>query len=106
MAYKIIWSPQAELTFENVINYLSENWTIKQVENLLSRTNKLIGLISKNPFLFRGSEKQKIHEVLVTKHNLLLYQINETELKVELLAFFDTRQNPKKKYRLPYKRKK
>ena len=106
MAYKIIWSPQAELTFENVINYLFENWTIKQVENLLSRTNKLIGLISKNPFLFRGSEKQKIHEVLVTKHNLLLYQINETELKVELLAFFDTRQHPKKKYRLPYKRKK
>ena len=41
MAYKVIWSPQAELTFENVITYLTENWTIKQVENLITRTNKL-----------------------------------------------------------------
>ena len=49
--------------------------------------------------------KQNIHEVLITKHNLLLYQINETELKVELLAFFDTRQHPKKKHLLSIKKK-
>jgi plasmid stabilization system protein ParE len=105
MAYKVIWSPQAELTFENVITYLTENWTNKQIENLLVRTNKLINLISKNPFLFKGSVKQNMHEVLITKHNLLLYQINETELKVELLAFFDTRQHPKKKHLLSIKKK-
>jgi plasmid stabilization system protein ParE len=105
MAYKVIWSPQAEITFENVITFLSENWTNKQIENLLARTNKLINLISKNPFLFKGSEKQNIHEVLITKHNLLLYQINETELKVELLAFFDTRHHPKKKHLLSIKKK-
>ena len=100
MAYKVIWSMQAEITFENVIDYLAEYWTNKQIENLIIRTDELIHLISKNPFLFRGSEKQNVHEVLVTKHNLLLYQINNTEKKVELLAFFDTRQNPKKKLKI------
>jgi hypothetical protein len=96
MAYKVIWSPLAEITFEN-IKYLEENWTSKLIENLIVRTNELTNLISKNPFLFRRSEKQNLHEVLVTKHNLLLYQINEPNQKIEFLSFFDTRQHPKKK---------
>jgi hypothetical protein len=67
-------------------------------------TNELTNLISKNPFLFRRSEKQNLHEVLVTKHNLLLYQINEPNQKIEFLAFFDTRQHPKKKIKLNKKK--
>lgn len=100
MAYEVIWSPQAEKTFEKVINYLEVNWTNKQIENLIIRTNRLVKLISRNPFLFKRSEKQNLHEVLITKHNLLLYQVNDVDQKVELLAFFDTRQHPKKKLRV------
>lgn len=35
MAYKVIWPPLAEITFENIIKYLEENWTSKQIENLI-----------------------------------------------------------------------
>ena len=63
----------------------------------MERTDKTIHLLTINPYIFRGSEKEDLHEVLITKHNLLLYQIASKEKKIELLSFFDTRQNPKKK---------
>lgn len=99
MAYKIIWSPQAEITFDAIIDYLITEWSNKEIENLIISTQSKIALIAKNPYLFKGSEKENIHEVLITKHNLLLYQVSDNENKIELLAFFDTRQNPKKKFK-------
>ena len=98
MAYKIIWSPKALETFENVIQYLEENWSDKQIVSFVSETERVIKLISKNPYLFRGSEKENIFEAVITKHNLLLYQLNVEAKEVELLAIFDTRQHPKKKF--------
>lgn len=99
MAYKIIWAPKAINTFENVIDYLHNHWTDKQIKYFVERTEKTIHLLSNNPYLFKGSEKENLHEVVITKHNILLYQITEKGRTIELLAFFDTRQNPKKKSR-------
>jgi len=100
MAYKIIWSSKAEKTFDIVLEYLNLKWGDKQIKRLLTETERVLHMLSQNPYMFRGSEKEKIHEVLVTKHNLLLYQVNQPQKKVELLGFFDTRKDPKKK---PYR---
>lgn len=100
MAYKIIWSPKAIDTFEKAIDYLQNYWTDKQIKYFVERTEKTVYLLSTNPYIFRGSEKENLHEAIITKHNLLLYQIALKEKTIELLAFFDTRQNPKKKFGL------
>mgnify|MGYP003394775671 CR=1 FL=1 len=98
MAYKIIWSPEAISTFDKIIKYLSENWSAKETSNFIDDAEHTILLLEKNPFLFRGSTKENVHEALITKHNLLLYQINDNSKKVELISFWDTRQNPKRKF--------
>ncbi len=98
MAYKIIWSPEAIDTFDAIIKYLSENWSEREVSNFLDDSEHTIFLLEKNPFLFRGSTKESVHEALITKHNLLLYQIVENSKRVELISFWDTRQNPKRKF--------
>lgn len=97
MAYEIIWSPEAIRTFDNIIEYLSENWSVKEVNNFIDDIEQNILLLEKSPYLFRGSDKENLHEALITKHNLLLYQIIEKPNRVELIGFWDTRQNPKKK---------
>lgn len=98
MAFKIVWSKEAEDTFEEIISYLEIKWTEKEIEKFVSETSKIVSILKKNPFLFRGSDKAKIFEVLIGKQNLLIYQINESEKRVELLSFWDTRQNPKSKF--------
>jgi plasmid stabilization system protein ParE len=97
MAYKIVWLPTAEKRFDEIIAYLEQAWTAKEIEALIHKTNEVIAILSVSPVSFRKSPGKKIHEVLVTKHNLLLYRIKGK--RVELLTFFDTRQHPKKKYR-------
>jgi plasmid stabilization system protein ParE len=97
MAYKIIWLPKAEKRFGEIIKYLEQEWTPKEIERLIIKTNTVIAILSISPAVFRKSPSKNIHEVLVTKHNLLLYRIKGK--KVELLTFFDTRQHPNKKYR-------
>jgi len=97
MAYKVIWSLEAETTFDKIIEYLQEHWTSKEIIRLISRTEDVVFLLTQNPYLFRGSDKENIYEVLVTKQNLMLYQVIESTKRVELISFWDTRQNPKSK---------
>ena len=77
MAFKIIWSPKAEITFQKVIDYLREKWTEKEAAAFISKTDKVIFLMSAGILQFRKSEKKNIHQALITKHNLLLYRIHK-----------------------------
>lgn len=96
MALTIIWSPRALENFHEVVSYLNKNWNTKVVRDFVSRTEKVIGLISEHPEIFRQiTDRNPVREALITKHNLLLYQIREEQ--VLLLAIFDTRQHPRKK---------
>ena len=52
MAYKIVWLPKAEKRFEQTINYLEQNWSDKEVEEFIKRTNAIISIISINPQAF------------------------------------------------------
>ena len=96
MAKEIKWTPAAEDTFEKIINYLRLKWTEREVINFINSSNKIIFYISENAQMFRQSKKQNIREAVVTKHNLLLYRIKPKH--IELLVFWDTRKNPKKKF--------
>lgn len=98
MGYKIIWSPEAEASFQKIVEYLHEYWSSKEIIRFIQRTEDVVFLLERNPYLFRGSDKENIFEVLVTKQNLLLYQIIESSKRVELISFWDTRQNPDKKH--------
>lgn len=95
MEKEIIWSPRSKWTFARVIEYLEREWTEKEVFNFVAKTEKKLALIGKGNVKFRSAGKNNVYEVLVTKHNLLIYRIAET--RIELLRFYDTRQNPRKK---------
>lgn len=95
MEKEIAWSPTAIKSFQRVIDYLEQEWTQREVFRFVSKTEITIKLIASNQVKFRSSGRENVHEVLVTKHNLLIYRIDKN--RVQLLRFYDTRQNPRKK---------
>jgi plasmid stabilization system protein ParE len=95
MAKEIKWTPEAEETYDKVIEYLERVWTPKEISHFIVHTEKVLHFISENPLLFRKSNKRNIHEALITPHNLLLFRVKPHQ--IELITFFDTRQDPKKK---------
>ena len=94
MAWIIKWTSEATRTFENVSRDLQKNWTESEVKNFIKLTQKISEFISIYPKMFRYSKKKKTYEAVVTPHNLLLYRIKKNT--IELLLFWDTRQNPRK----------
>lgn len=95
MALNVYWTIRAQKTFDKVVVYLLKEWSEKEVQNFVRKTNNVIGHISEKPKMFPSSKKINIHSALITKHNSLLYKIIGNN-QIDLLFFWDNRQNPKK----------
>ena len=92
---KIVISSQAKEDIENNISYLSENWDHKVVKQFLQKLDTFYFIVSVNPKLFSLHNKSKnIRKYLVSRHNIIYYRVSKQE--VQILTFFDTRQNPSK----------
>lgn len=37
MVEKIIWTPEALLSFKNILQYLKENWSEKEITNFINQ---------------------------------------------------------------------
>ncbi len=94
MALVVRWTKEAEDTFDEIIEYLEENWSEKEIQNFVRTVQKVIGQIEKNPYQFKASRYQEIRKAFITKHNSLFYYVNEADKVIELYAFWDNRQNP------------
>ena len=94
MSYQIIWSPQANQTYLLILEYLQKNWTEREINNFIERTEEVLFFISQNPLLYRYSKQNDSYKCVVTEQTSLIYQIKQD--KVELLSFWDNRQDPKK----------
>ncbi len=94
MAYKITWSPEAIKTFDAIVHYISTNFTNKEVAVFISSVNRRLLAMAHFPKTSRklshGSMRRK---AVIHKRTVLIYTIRERKKEIELLSFFDTRQN-------------
>jgi plasmid stabilization system protein ParE len=91
----VLWSDKAKLTYQEVIEYLEYKWTEKEIHAFISRTDDIIIKISKNPYLFQQHKNNTLIRQAVHHENVsLIYQISEDQKTINLLTFWDNRQNP------------
>jgi plasmid stabilization system protein ParE len=96
MGLKVRWTPEAEKTFDAIIEYLENCWTEREIVNFVTKANLLILKIAKHPKMFRSSSKKNIRVGFITKQTSLFYQIIDAENVILILSFWDNRQDPKK----------
>lgn len=58
MAYIIRWTPEAEDTFDAMIEYLVNRWTEREIINFVTEENHLINQITTHPEMFKLSTKR------------------------------------------------
>ncbi len=92
---EVIWSPKAQKSYIRIADFILENWSKKEVKKFSDITSATILKIANNPQLFIASKRKKnIRKGFITKHTSLLYRIKSDS--IELLFFWDNRQDPKK----------
>lgn len=96
MPYHITWSPRARISYLNILEYLSNEWTSKEVETFFERTESVLNSIRQHPALFEYSPKSNTHRCVLTEQITLFYRVKSPEQTIELLVFWDTRQDPDK----------
>jgi plasmid stabilization system protein ParE len=93
----ISWTPTARKTYFAILDYLEKSWGEKDIRNFISEVNTLLNQIANNPEMFPSSKKMKnVRKGLISKHNSLYYRINPSKKELELLTFWDNRQDPRK----------
>jgi plasmid stabilization system protein ParE len=94
MDLNINWTAEALYTYQNILAYLQEEWTEKDILNFIDRTEKLLKLISQQPYSFKASAYKEIRQAVIGKQNSLYYLVRNNEIL--LLTFWDNRIDPKK----------
>ena len=94
---KISWTPTARKTYFNILEYLEQTWTKREALNFVDEVEKVLNQIKGNPDMFEASSKKKnLRKGHITRYNSLYYRVKPRNKELELLTFWDNRQDPKK----------
>ncbi len=97
MGYNVIWSDEAESSFQQVIDDLLFRWSEREAINFINRTEEIISNVSKSPYLFRAYYKDPaIRHGILHKNTTMFYKVMEDSKTIRIMLFWATRTNPNK----------
>jgi len=93
--YSIFWTDEANTNYDNIINYLSTHWTIKEKIEFTRKLENRIQVIKQFPEIFpKSSFNINTHRAVFTEHITIYYSVEKKIIKI--YSLFDVRQDPKK----------
>ena len=94
---KISWTPTARKTYFKVLDHLAEEWTKREVGIFINEVESLLEQIKSNPEMYQASRKKRnVRKALITEQTTLYYRIKPRKKELELITFWDNRQDPRK----------
>jgi len=94
MNFMVYWSPASKDEYAEILKHLESEYGLESALKFMDKTDEVVNSISTFPKSGIPTKKEKIRKIVITKQTSLLYEINQQ--KIELLHFWDTRQNPEK----------
>ncbi len=94
MGKQVIWSAQADDSFDIIVEYLNTEWSSKEVEQFVINVLDITEHISIFPQMFPEFNERKIRKALINPNISLLYK--ESYEQIELLTFWNNKQDPAK----------
>lgn len=76
MDYKIFWTEESIRNLEEIIHYLENNWTQRELENFKLKLTRQIKLITQNPKMFPTSNFQsRLRKAVLSKQTTIFYEV-------------------------------
>ena len=96
---RVRWNDQSKKRLRQTANYIGKEFGQKAKEDFIAEVKHTNTLLSLNPRLgpverFLEDMASKYRSVVVCKHNKIVYRIVDDH--IEVIAFWDTRREPKK----------
>lgn len=95
MALIVVWSDQAKGQLDSLIEYLTYNWTAKEIHSFFVKLEKAIKIIQTKSLQQKQSIRKKgTFEYQITKHTTLFYSFDSHS--VYILVLWANKKDPKK----------
>ncbi len=95
---KIIWTENALKSYFIILEYLQSEWGDKVLQNFVLKTEHILTQVQQYPKMHESSEfYSNVRKAFITKHNLMFYKIKPRKKEIDLLIFWDTRQDEEKR---------
>lgn len=79
--FRIDWSDEAINNLDSIIDYLTINWSDKEIRNFFRKLNRRLDIISKNPLSFPASDLRiSIRRYVLTEQTSIYYELKKTVL--------------------------
>jgi plasmid stabilization system protein ParE len=96
MALTIFWTKRADKKFDQILDYLLEEWGESVAKSFIRKVYDFLDILSEFPEIGTIENKEKgIRGFAIVNQVSLFYRISGD--KIILLNFFDNRQNPRKR---------
>jgi len=90
MSLAVLWSDEAEETFDNIVLYIENNWGEKHAKKFVQHVQKILKLISDQPYMYKASVSRDVRQAVISRQTSLYYKIHKEY--ITLLFFWDNRQ--------------
>ncbi len=89
-------SKHAEFKLQKLLDYLLEKWNVQVQNDFLEKLTAKINQISAHPESCPKSETfGGLHKCVLSKQTTFYYRLKD-KTEIEIITFFDSRQNPEK----------
>jgi plasmid stabilization system protein ParE len=92
--YQLNWSRLARLTFADEQDFIFRKWNQTEVDKFDVLVVDWLESIIKTPTIGIYNEHYNLFSLVISKQSTLFYRIKETEMKLELILFWNNSQNP------------
>lgn len=92
MNLPVIWSPASRDEYADLLAYLESEFGLESALNFMDKTDAALDQISSFPESGVPTLKETVRKKTINKQTSVLYQVYEEA--IELLHFWDNRQNP------------
>ncbi len=97
MALEIVWTKRAEEGYSEIIDYLSSNFSEKEIRKFVHQTHQFFELLAQYPEILKSSKQQKhIHRGPINKLTILTYRVKPRKNQIELINIRSARKKPLK----------
>ena len=93
---QVFVTPRAENNFDSIVDHIKHKWGERTATQFVLKTDETFKLLGNYPTMGQ-IEIGDIRGFQLSRHTRLLYTVRDD--KVIVLAFFDVRQDPNKKFR-------
>ena len=92
MAITVVWTPEAEETFDEIIRYLEVEFGDAVVRNFLRRVAEVISTVSQFPEIFQSAGTKNVRKGFIARQTSLYYSVKGD--RIELISFWNNKRNP------------